>query len=277
MPNNSINASIVLYKNPSIMIQKAIKSFLRTSLDIKLYLIDNSPTNEFQILAELDSRIEYIPNHANPGFGTAHNIALKKSIEGNVPYHLILNPDIYFDEGVIEKITDYMNQHFNVGLVMPKVLYPNGDIQYLCKLLPTPLNWFGRFISNYIASDYLKKQNNNFEMRFADFDSILEVPYLSGCFMLLRTSTVSEVGLFDENIFLHTEDVDLSRRMFEISKNVYYPLAQIYHEHNKEAYRNPKIMLFQIKSMIYYFNKWGWFFDKKRATINAKILKYYKR
>ena len=266
-----INISIVLYNNPMSMLEKAIQSVLNTSLNITLYLIDNSPTDELQILAALDSRIEYIPNHSNPGYGTAHNISIRKSIEAKIPYHLVLNPDIYYSQAVIEEIVNYMDQHSNVGLLMPKILYPNGDMQYLCKLLPTPLDWFGRFVSNYVYSDYFKKQNHIFEMRFANFEMPLEVPYLSGCFMFLRTSTVQKAGLFDENIFLHTEDADLSRRIFEISKNIYYPYVHVYHLHNKEAYRSLKVMFMQIKSIIYYFNKWGWFFDKKRSLVNMQI------
>jgi uncharacterized protein with HEPN domain len=108
-----------------------------------------------------------------------------------------------------------------------------------------------------------------------NFDEIIEVPYLSGCFMFLRTKTLKKSGLFDENIFLHTEDTDLSRRIFEVAKNIYYPNVFIYHEHNKEAYRSKKVLLMQIKSIIYYFNKWGWFFDKKRNIINKEIINKY--
>jgi GT2 family glycosyltransferase len=54
------------------------------------------------------------------GFGKAHNIALKKSIEENVPYHLVLNPDVYFEKGVLEELYKFMESNKDVGLVMPK-------------------------------------------------------------------------------------------------------------------------------------------------------------
>lgn len=272
-----ISGSIVLYKNDREILKKAINSFLNTKLKVKLYLIDNSPDDSLSFLEKIDSRIEYIFNNSNLGYGKAHNIAIKKSLYKNIPYHLILNPDIYFKIGVLEQLFDYMNKNSDVGNIMPKVLYPNGKFQSLCKLLPTPLDWFGRFISNYIKLDYFKEKNNLFEMKFANFENILEVPYLSGCFMFLRSETLNKSGLFDEKIFLHTEDTDLSRRIFKVSKNVYYPFVSIYHEHNREAYRNFKVMKLQIKSMVYYFNKWGWFFDKDRREINNQIIEKYKK
>ena len=73
-----VNASIVLYHNNLDQLKKAIHSALNSSLLNTLYLIDNSRTNELQVLAEIDHRIEYIFNNANLGYGKAHNIALKK-------------------------------------------------------------------------------------------------------------------------------------------------------------------------------------------------------
>jgi len=270
-----ISASIVLYHNNRDQLKKVIDSFFNTKHNVILYLIDNSATDILKNVFSYDERIKYIFNNSNLGYGTAHNIAINKSINEGVKYHVVLNPDLYFDNIVIEELFNYMEENKDVGNIMPKVLYPNGDFQYLCKLLPTPLDWFGRFISNYMPLQYFKKKNENFEMRFADFEDILEVPYLSGAFMFLRNSTLKKSGLFDEFIFLHTEDTDLSRRIFEYSKNIYFPYVHIYHEHNREAYRSKKVMFLQIKSMIYYFNKWGWFFDKKRTLINRQtILKY---
>ncbi len=270
-----INGSIVLYKNDFTQIEKVINSFLGTDYIDKLFLIDNSDSDELKELVNLDTRIEYIFNNNNLGYGTAHNIGMKKSMNTNIKYHVILNPDLYFDSDVIEKLYKYMEEDKTIGNIMPKVLYPNGDIQKLCKLLPTPIDWFGRFFLNYFKSDYLKSKNDLFEMKSANFEKILTVPYLSGCFMFLRVDTLKKSGLFDEKIFLHTEDTDLSRRIYTVSKNIYYPNVSIYHEHNRESYRSFKIMKLQIKSMFYYFNKWGWFFDSKRKKINNTTINKY--
>ncbi|PMP88891.1 MAG: glycosyl transferase family 2, partial [Caldisphaera sp.] len=198
----TINVSIVLFKlfnNNTETISKAINSCLLSELVYKIYLIDNSPTDELREFSKLDHRIVYIFNNANLGFGKAHNIAMKKSIEEYIPYHLVLNPDVYFEEGVLEELYKFMEENTDVGLVMPKVLYPDGRIQYLCKLLPTPFDLFGRrFLNFYPFKKYIEKRNEIYELRFTGYDKIMEVPYLSGCFMFIRTKVLEKVGLFDE-------------------------------------------------------------------------------
>lgn len=78
-------------------------------------------------------------------------------------YHLVLNPDVYFDAGTLESLFDYMEARVDVGNVMPRIIYPNGELQYLCKLLPTPMDWIGRMFIPF--KGIKKKINNSFEMR----------------------------------------------------------------------------------------------------------------
>ena len=269
----SINVSIVLFKNDQDLVKKAIYSCVNSVLINRIYLIDNSPTDILSCLASLDSRIEYIFNNANLGFGKAHNIALRRSIEENIPYHLVLNPDVYFEGGVLEELYNFMESDPDVGLVMPKVLYPDGTLQYLCKLLPTPLDLFGRRFLNFGPfKKIVEKRNEIYELRFTGYDKIMEVPYLSGCFMFIRTEVLKKVGLFDERFFMYLEDTDLSRRIHRVAKTVYYPYVYIYHEYGKGSYKSLKLLYYHIKSAIKYFNKYGWFFDKEREEINRKIL-----
>ena len=273
MINNKIqlNGSIVLYHNEPKQVSKAIKSFLDTKLNVKLYLIDNSSNANLKNLLKIDNRIEYIFNNANLGYGKAHNIALKKSIEENVPYHLVLNPDVYFEGKVLEELYDYMNEYIDICNIIPKVLYADGSIQYLCKLLPTPMDLiFRRFIP---FKNWKEKRNYFYELRFSGYDKIMNVPNLSGCFMFFRTSVLENVGLFDENIFMYLEDTDLNRRIHAKYKTIFYPKVSIYHEFAKESYKNKKLLYHHIQSAIYYFNKWGWFFDKERNFINKRCLK----
>jgi GT2 family glycosyltransferase len=263
-------ASIVLYQNPISMLQKAIESFLHTSMDVKLYLIDNSPTNALNILSSIDRRIEYIHNPSNPGFGAAHNIALKKSMSEGISYHLVLNPDIYFKHGVVEELTAYMDHNADVGLLMPKVLYPDGKIQYIARLLPTPWDLFARrFIP---IKRYLEKLNRRYELTFFDYSTIAEVPFISGCFMFLRTNTLKKTGGFDERFFMYLEDADLSRRIGMVSKTILYPDVSIYHEYQRGSHRSFKLLLIFIRSVFNYFNKYGWFVDSYRSKINQQAL-----
>jgi len=265
-----MTASIVLYNNPIQMLEKATRSILDTSLDITLYLIDNSPTDEHRTLTSLDNRIEYIHNPSNPGYGTSHNIAIAKSIESGAHYHLVLNPDVYFNSDVLEKIVTYMDANLDVGLLMPKVLYPNGDIQYIAKLLPTPWDLFARrFIP---IKSYLEKINRRYSLTFFDYSSTVQIPFISGCFMFFRTDALKKAGLFDENYFMYLEDADLSRRIGTIAKTILYPHVHIYHEYERGAHKNFRLLWIFICSTFTYFNKYGWFFDSYRKKINRKTL-----
>ncbi|WP_457743352.1 glycosyltransferase family 2 protein [Sulfurimonas sp.] len=271
MSNIELSGSIVLYHNNQEQIKKVIKSFFKTTKKVKLYLVDNSANDILKILADMDERIEYIFNNANIGYGAGHNIALQKSIDENVDCHVVLNPDLYFDgKEVIDTLYDYIQNNLDVGNIMPKVLYPDGTNQYLAKLLPTPYDWIAR---RFFPSSWTKTMTDKFELRYTGYKAIMNVPFLSGCFMFLNVKALQDIGLFDENIFMYMEDVDLNRRLHTKYKTLYYPDVYIYHEYERGSHKNWKLLWISIKSSVYYFNKWGWLFDKQRDLINKKVLK----
>ncbi|MCS7299822.1 MAG: glycosyltransferase [Spirochaetia bacterium] len=269
-----LNVSIVLYHTDKSILIKAIESVLKSNLVKHLFLIDNSRGDKLREIKSLSEKILYIHTRKNLGYGKAHNIALKKSLENNIKYHLAMNPDIYFNEGVLEKLYRFMEENEEVGLVMPKVLYPNGKLQYLCKLLPTPFDLFSRRFLNWgVFKKIVEKRQNVYELRFTGYDKIIEAPFLSGCFMFLRVKILEKIGLFDERFFLYCDDLDLSRRIHSTSKTILYPYCEIYHEWGRGSYKNFKLLIYHIVDAIRYFNKWGWFFDKERKETNKKILK----
>ncbi len=270
----NLTVSIVLYNNPSDMVQRVIASVLATSLDIRFYLIDHSPTNALNIFATQDTRIQYIHNPNNPGYGSGHNIAIKQSLSFGSKYHLVLNPDIFFEVGTLETILAYMDSHHEVGLLMPKILYPNGTIQYVARLLPTPWDLFARrFIP---IKSYLKKINDQYSLTFFDYTSTIEIPFVSGCFMFLRIDALKQVGIFDEHYFMYLEDADLSRRIGTISKTILYPHVHISHEYERGAHKNFRLLWVFVCSTFTYFNKYGWFFDSFRKRINQETLQQFK-
>ncbi|MFN3019481.1 glycosyltransferase family 2 protein [Chryseobacterium sp. TY3] len=271
----NISACIVLYNNDEDILLSAINSYLNSSLSGKLYLVDNSPTEKLKNIST-DSRVEYYHNPSNPGFGAAHNIAIKKAIEKGYDYHLVLNPDVYFDITVLKDIWTFMEKNENVGNLMPKVLYPDGNIQYLCKLLPTPYDWIGRRFNPF--KGMVEKRNNLFELRFTGYDKVMNVPYLSGCFMFLRLSAIKKIGFFDDGIFMYGEETDLCRRLIAGGYDtIFYPEVCIYHHFEKGSHKSWRLTKIGIQSAMYYFNKWGWFFDKERKEINNRTIKALER
>ena len=267
-----VNACIVAYDNPLVMLKAAVKSVLQDQDALNnLYFIDNSPTDRLR--QHFDLSTHYYYSGENLGFGKGNNIAMRKSIEDGVEYHLLVNPDVYFEPGVIKTLVSFMDANPDVGLVMPKITYPDGATQYLCKLLPTPFDLIGRrFFSWGPFRKYVDKRNDTFELRGTCYETQIDVPVLSGSFMMIRTSVLQEVGLFDERYFMYLEDFDLCRRIGEVSRTTYYPKVSVIHEYKKGSYFNRRLFKHHILSAVKYFNKWGWFFDKKRHVRNKKCL-----
>jgi|TARA_B110000971_G_scaffold119462_1_gene122292 GT2 family glycosyltransferase len=265
--------SLVIFKNKRSQLLDAINSFLNTELNIRLILIDNSPSNDLFDLIK-DPRVDYVYNPSNPGYGTSHNIAIK-NFQDKTKYHLILNPDIYYSEGVLEELFSFLEKETKIGLLMPKVLYPNGEIQYLAKLIPTPFTFFMRRLN--INSKLKSRLSDKFELKFSNYDKIMDVPYLSGCFMLCRAKVLKKINGFDEKIFMHMEDLDITRRINEAGyRTVFYSDQFIIHDHIYKSLFTWYNIFMYFSSAIYYFNKWGWIFDKKRALINKQTIQNIK-
>jgi len=266
-----ITSSIVVYKNKTEVLQRAIDSFLDTDLDIKLYIIDNSPSSGIENIYK-DKRVECVFSNKNLGFGAGHNVAIRKSRDKS-KYHLILNPDIFFERGVIEEIYNFMEANGDVGLIMPKVCYFDDSVQYLCKLLPTPFDFFLRRSNFKVLKTIFKNRLDNYEFKFTGYDKIMDVPHLSGCFMFVRRDVFRKVGIFDERFFMYLEDVDFSRRIHAHYKTLYYPQVSIYHQCAMDSHSNLAAFTYHVFSAIKYFNKWGWFFDKERKRMNKEALR----
>lgn len=253
----SLSASLVLYKNNPDMVYKTVLSTINTPLKINLCIIDNSPSPDLEtVFQDLEGVDYYYNNSNNVGFTKAHNLAISRC--GVSDYHLVLNPDIYFDANVILQLIDYLENNQEVGLIQPKILYPNGEIQYLCKRYPTLFALFARrFLPkqlHFLVKNYL----DWYEMRDMGYNEIAEISYLSGCFMLFRKKYLDEIGYFDENIFMYLEDADITLRMAKKYKTVFYPHVHIFHHWAKGSYKSLKLTIINIQSAIYFFNKHGW-------------------
>jgi hypothetical protein len=264
-----ITASLVVYHNSKEDIKKVIDSFLGYGSTSILFIVDNSADNSLKELCG-NTRVIYIFNNANVGFGAAHNIAFKKAERLESEYHILLNPDVYFKSSIIKDLIDKAESDGSIGLLMPKIVYPNGETQHLCKLIPSPKDLILR---RFIPFKKIKKRlENKYELRFFSYNEEAEIPILSGCFMVIRTSVLKTVNAFDERFFMYLEDVDLCRRIGEISTLLYYPKVEIVHNYEKGSYKNKKLLSYHIKSAIKYFNKWGWLFDNERLKINKRTL-----
>lgn len=264
-----ISAGIVLYNNNFELVEKAILSLLSSTVKVHIFLLDNSPDNRLENFCK-PYKISYFFNGVNIGFGAGHNKIFNNYCSDS-DYHILVNPDIEFDNKVIETLCNFASGNADVGLIMPKILYPDNRLQPLARLLPSPLDlvfrrllYFDKLFPNVL---------NNYELKSYSYDYIIDVPFVSGCFMFCNSRIFREVNGFDENIFLFMEDVDLTRKINHAGyRSIIYPFVFVFHDHTIKSITVYKNFVIYFKSALYYFRKWGWFFDSERKNINNKTL-----
>ena len=265
-----LNISIVLYHPDwEQEVLPLLDELLHVKCLRKLYLLDNSEARELHPKMEIKHpKLLYMHMKANLGYGTAHNIALRESAYHQTDLHLVMNSDIRVQAKDIDAMHDWMMANPQVGQLMPRVLYPDGAQQYLAKRLPTPLDVFGR---RFLPSWRMARRNRRYELRDLDLSRPINAPYLSGCFMLLRTKAAVEAGLFDERFFMYPEDIDLTRTIHRNWLTLYQPEWTIVHAHARVSYKNMHMLWIHVQNMCKYFNKWGWFFDSERSLFNSAL------
>lgn len=124
-------------------------------------------------------------------------------------------------------LRSYTDNHRDVVYMLPKVIYPDGKMQYLCKLLPTPFDLIGR---RFLPKKFTKRWNDIYILKASGYDRVMNPPCLSGCFMFLQTYVLKRYDLmFDERFFMYCEDFDLMRRLHRIGKTIFYLEVQIVH------------------------------------------------
>lgn len=262
-----ITISIITYKTEIKELQKCLES-LRTEMVSKIYVIDNSQQDYLKKFCERIEKVKYIPNE-NVGYGAAHNIAIRKVMDSGATYHLVLNSDVYFEPNALERITEYMDNNEDIAMVQPNIVYPNGEMQYTCRLLPTPANLIFR---RFLPKKMVEGMNYRYMLKMFDHKSELNVPYHQGSFMFFRVECFKKVGLFDERYFMYPEDIDITRRMHKYYRTMFWPGVTVVHAHRAASYKSKKMLKIHMWNMIKYFNKWGWFFDGERRRWNKELL-----
>ena len=89
-----ITASIVAYHTPINELSHLLECIVHSNIDV-LYLVDNSSNDSLRELSSMSRKVDtYRYNHS---FGQCHNIAIQKSIAVNADYHIVINPDMYWE------------------------------------------------------------------------------------------------------------------------------------------------------------------------------------
>ncbi|MDE5875237.1 MAG: glycosyltransferase family 2 protein [Muribaculaceae bacterium] len=263
-----MTASIVIHNTPNAQLEVALECLLRSDFR-RIYILDNGTSGVDESVLK-NEKIDY-RKIANNGFGAGHNVALREVIAENPDgYHLVLNADVEWEGDAVKPLVEFMESHPDVGLVQPRIIYPDGQLQYTCRLLPTPADLF---LKRFLPASVSRKRMRRYLLAGHDHRQPLNAAYLQGSFMLLRNRALLDCGLFDERFFLYPEDIDLTRRLHERWKTLYLPLTEVTHTHNAESRRNFHLFLVHLANMARYFNKWGWFKDTQRRAFNRGVEK----
>jgi GT2 family glycosyltransferase len=232
---DEIQLSVVIVNyNSAELLEACLSSLLANKplCQMEVIVVDNHSTDgSVQMLAKFPE-IRLIAESENRGFacGANHGYALSRG-----PYCLILNPDVVILPGSIQTLWAYMESCKDGGIAFPKLLNPDGSLQYSCRTFHTVRTILMRrtplgkiFPESKVLRDHL--------MMDWDHNSIREVDWALGACMMVRKDAISGPGLFDERFFLYFEEVDLCYRMKKTPwKVVYNPEATMVHCHLRES------------------------------------------
>jgi GT2 family glycosyltransferase len=189
----------------------------------------------------------------NLGFAGGNNVAYGHAAGR---YFLLLNSDTVVHPGWLTALVEYADAHPRVGLIGPKLLNPDGSLQYSCRRFPslgaglfrhTPLEWLAP--KNRFTADYL--------MRDWPHDEPREVDWLSGACLMARREMIEEIGPLDDGYFMYFEDVDWAMRAHRAGWEVcYVPEPVVIHEIGRSSDRRPKRMIVMHHQSAYrYFSR----------------------
>lgn len=260
-------ASIVTHHTPPAELSRALECILRCPEVTRVFVVDNSSDESLRTVAESFPRVEY-RHVANRGFGAGHNVALREAIAADAGFHLVMNADVMWEGDVLSRLIEYMRENPKVGMVSPKVYYPDGDLQYACRMLPTPWDVFAK---RFLPARLTRRRMERYLLVDADHDKPFDCPYLLGSFMLFRVEALRITGLFDERFFMYPEDIDITRRVHQHWTTMYWPGVSIIHAHAAASRKSWKMLRIHIVNMIRYFNKWGWWHDPVRRRYNRTL------
>jgi GT2 family glycosyltransferase len=245
---------IILNYKQKGLVKQCLKGIVtaQPQLDYELIVVDNnSGDNSLAMVKKMFKPEEEPANHqpplpivkplkvppiktiqakSNDGFATGNNLGINQA---RGKYVMILNPDIAVVPRALEKMVVFMETNPTVGIIGPKLINPDGSVQYSCRRFPgflTPI--YRRTIFGKLP--FGKKAVDHYLMKDFDHQSNKEIDWLFGACLLLRKSVLEKIGLFDERFFMYFEDLDLCRRCWQAGfKVAYFSQAEMVHYHQR--------------------------------------------
>ena len=231
------------------------------NITYEIIVVENASGDDLRPLVARFASVRLVNSAENLGMGGGNNLGIKAS-RGR--FILVANPDLVFSADAIKRMYEYFQIHPEIGVLGPKLLNPDGSLQYSCARFPS---FFLPVIRRTAVGRYLPSLIDRYLMRRDGHSDVKAVDWLLGACLLVRKDELFMSGnLFDERFFMYFEDVDLCRRARQLGRQVvYYPEALVTHDHMRDSARLPwyqailtdKLAKAHLNSWWKYFKKWG--------------------
>lgn len=225
-------------------------------LTVEQVVVDNASTDgSVELIETRHPDVRLIASDRNLGFGAANNLGFRQ-VRGR--FVLLLNPDAELRPGALETLVAFLDRHPDVGVVGPRLRFPDGSVQPSRRRFPTlatlliesaaPSRWWDGWpaLRRFYVADRPDDQTQ-------------DVDWLVGAALLIRREALEGIGGFDERFFMYSEELDLARRIRERGwRLVYHPAAEVVHHEGKSSEQNlaRRAMLFN-ESKARYAAKWA--------------------
>lgn len=225
----------------------------------RIIVVDNASPNKPDYNIEefvKKYKLTYIVNEKNCGYNGGNNVGIEKALAMNCDAILISNNDVCFFPESIQILWEYTKEHPQVGIVGPKILDKNGEIQKsnLCRRTSMKEKYLVRTRLNAI----FRKAYRTYFGFDRNYNEIFEVHSVLGCCFLMTKECAKAVTPLDDHPFLYEEELILGIKMEEAGyRTIYNPQAVIEHLHGGST-RLVKAFSFahNVKSEIYYCKKY---------------------
>jgi GT2 family glycosyltransferase len=224
---------------------------VRDEVPFEVIVVDNASTDGSADMVEADFPwVRLLKMPKNVYFTGAHNRALAVR---NAPHAFLLNSDTVVHPGALKTLMHHCTMHPEAGILGPKLLNPDGSLQFSCRRFPNPLATLFRntvlgrlFPNNKYTREYL--------MTDWQHDSPREVDWVSGAAMFVTHAAMERVGLLDPNYVMFCEDVDWCYRVHKAGfKVVYVPKSEITHAIGRSTSQAAKKMLLRFHASMLRF------------------------
>jgi N-acetylglucosaminyl-diphospho-decaprenol L-rhamnosyltransferase len=203
-----------------------IEQCLESLRGLEVIVVDHGSTD-----GTLDLVRERFPDvrlieQGNNGYGAGLNAGFRAS---SPRYWLVINSDAWVIDDAVVRLVAFADDHPDAAAVAPRLRNPDGTLQRSVRGFPT----LWRLATEYFFLRKLAPGSHALNAFYAgDFDhgSARAVDWVMGSCFLVRRAAADQVGLFDEDFFLFSEETDWLYRFHEAAWSVWFtPEAEAVH------------------------------------------------